>query len=211
MTRFKDRDYSKTAQRSGANWIQADFPGCCFRSRLESIDGRKNISFFIDKAEITEKAEFKTKNGKKIPAHKAVKFTGSFVDESAQEQTVLVEFSLNDRYRVCNTMMNKLLFAIRQPEYDGFLSLGISATKDDKRRLWVDTFGDQEKRTSEQRDAFPFNEFSSRFEGVPEMLPIKNKKGEHMEKDGMKLYDTDEFDSFWLDAAEEICAFFDGE
>lgn len=205
----KTRDYSKTTPRQTANWVSIDYPETKFRSRLPEMADKRNVAFFIDKAQIVEKDKFKTKDGKQIPAHKAIRFTGSFVDENAQEQVILIEFPLTDRFRTCNTLLNKIAFAIGDADYDGFVSLGLSATKDDKRRLWVDTFGDNQKRDSDGRDAYPFDPNIRRFVGVPEMVPVLDGKGKHMEKDGMKLYDTAEFDAFWLDVAEKICAFFD--
>lgn len=209
----------KMASRNSAKnltWVNPSFGRGCFSSRDDRFDGRRTLSFFIGNAQVVDKEQF-VHDGKTIPSQKCFRLScRTFLDEDTLESFKFnMELPLNDRYRVCNGFLNKLAFVISETEsgnmeWDGGVTMSIYHPKEspENTRLFVDFFDlyeFAERYNDKQCSLFEYDADTRTFEGVPAFVPVLNKKGEQLKKDDRLIWDTSEFDQFYLDLATDIC------
>lgn len=200
--------------RTFQTWASISFSERCFTSKNPKINGRNSLSFFIEKMELVDKAEFDY-NGKRVPPQTVIKMTASTFFEKDGEFEQLkfnIDLPLKDRSRICNVFLNRLAFAVSEKEsndlaWDGSCRLAVYE-KDEKAKLFVSFFEDFEMAEAYQgvsTDFFPYSEQDGYFENVPRPEKLLNKKGEPVMVDGREAYDNTEFDKFYLELASDLC------
>lgn len=215
MTHFKptpsvaQRIRERNAQKM-ASFFNLSYSLCRIKSKNPLIDGASGITMILHTMQVVEKDEFTTPDGKKIPAQKYIRLSGlTYLSNDGEEGTrVVCDMPLQDRFRTCNIFLNKLAFALdKKEDWDGTIRLAVYR-KDDSGRLYCNFFencDNAEHYAGIETNFFEFDVENKRFSGVPEVKPLLNKRGEPVVKDGKNVYDTDDFDAFYLTLAIDLC------
>jgi len=200
------RDYAKGQRRSSLTFVNPRFSKGRFESNDESFQG-KNFSQFIDSAALVTRPAF-IHEGKEIPEGKCLQLTGESVGSDGEIVVTSIQYPMNDRSRVCNVLLNKLIMASKTVGWDGFYSVKIAPSKKDssKNTIFVCTTGS----SSASEDFFPYDESIRFFKGVSPITPVMDGTVHLKDSSGKPMYNTRKFDAEYEQHGIEFCNFIEG-